>query len=109
MIPVVLALRGAGYLVTIMDNDDTIQLRYLGDGEPDPTQVRPLLVALRAQKRAAIAALEAEAAFVPGPVLYPCSGCLAVGIRKLIPRLWRGCATHEPDWRDRLVSRLEAA
>jgi hypothetical protein len=107
MSPTVLGLRALGYLVTATGG--TIQLRYLAAGAPDPTQVRPLLAALRAQKRAAIAALEAEAAFRPGPVLYPCAGCLTVGTRKLIPRLWRGCATHEPDWRERLVSRLEAA
>jgi hypothetical protein len=107
MSPAVLGLRALGYLVTAVDG--AIQLRYLGDGAPDPTQVRPLLAALRAQKRAALVALGAEAAFGPGPVLYPCSGCLAVGIRKLIPRLWRGCATHEPDWRDRLASRRAAA
>jgi hypothetical protein len=103
----VLGLRALGYLVTAVDG--AIRLRYLAAGEPDPAEVCPLLDALRMQKRATIAALEAEAAFVPGPVLYPCRGCLEIGIRKLIPRLWRGCATHEPDWRERLVSRLEAA
>jgi hypothetical protein len=107
MSPAVLGMRALGYLVTAVDG--IIQLRYVGDGAPDAAQVRPLLAALRAQKPAAIAALAGEAAFVPGPVRYPCRGCLEIGTRKLIPRLWRGCATHEPDWRERLVSRLEAA
>lgn len=52
----VAALQAAGYVLTVED-DDRIRARYAGEGTPHAATVQPLLLALRANKPAAVAFL----------------------------------------------------